>query len=138
MITKVSSRTCFEGRETYLATDFHNLNVSAFDAVNLRLPIEESQSKFIFSWGALTSMIPNPSPDISLPSGAGVLVPSEEGVSAMQPSPGPMQQSQLTFGSLLVPIPGATTPQAGEGYVTVVFVVRGLERGSFVYVDTQL
>jgi hypothetical protein len=39
--------TCFEGRdsETYLATDFHILNVSAFDAVNLRLPTEEHQEK---------------------------------------------------------------------------------------------
>jgi hypothetical protein len=105
IMTKVSSRTCFEGRETYIATEFHNLNVSAFDAVNLRLPTEESQSQFIVSRGALTSVIPNP--DISLPSGAEVLVPSE-GVSTIQPQ----MQSRRTFGSS--PIPGATTPQAGE------------------------
>ncbi len=53
IMTKVSSRICFKDRETNIATDFHNLNVSAFDAVNLWLPTEESQSQFIVSWGAL-------------------------------------------------------------------------------------
>ena len=47
----------------YIATDFHNLNASAFEAVNFQLPREESQSQFIVSQGALItviSMIPNP------------------------------------------------------------------------------
>jgi hypothetical protein len=94
-----------EDRRALPALPLHNLNVSAFDAVNLRLPTEESQSQLIVSRGALTSVIPNP--DISLPSGTKVLVPSE-GVSTIQPQ----MQSRRTFGSS--PIPSATTPQAGE------------------------
>ena len=92
---------------SYLATDFHNLNISAFDAVNLPLPREESQSQFIVSRGGLTSLIPNS--DISLPSGVKDLA-SEEVVSTTQPR----KQSQLTFGSLPILSATVTTSQAGE------------------------